>query len=200
MAALVKKSLYEPFLIFDGSNSTDIVTAYNDQTNVCPNHDRQGSTIALTSQTTTSAVFLMSNANGGGPTDTHSFTLAVGDGFTLNGGQGWGTSSSIDLGYVSPGGGTAPSVKYGGYGESVLGILTVGSTNVAVTIKPAQPDTGYVASAFLDGPALALGTVSVGTPVKTSASVVTVPVTNSGLLPVTLSSSTVSVNVTAPQS
>lgn len=70
-----------------------------------------------------------------------------------------------------------------------------GQTAVGVPIRPIQPDTSYLVSAQLAGGDSLLGSLSILSTVKTSGSVVTVTVRNSGLL--TLSGALVLVNTTA---
>jgi hypothetical protein len=193
-SSLTKYYGFNPYLVFDGTNAADIVTQFNTG---YYSPGTNGCTASLTSQTTTSCVLHM--VNYGGPGLTADLTMNVGDLISYTD-MPYPVASSAVAYQATPISPVASTVRYGGHGQSILGALVVGSTNIAVTIKPAQPDTGYVANAFIDGPALALGTIAVGTPVKTSASVVTVPITNSGLLTVTLTQSVVSVEVTAPQS
>lgn len=195
MSALVKYYGFIPYLLYDGTNGADFVATFN---SVYPDYTA-GCVASLTSQSGGVAVVHFTNIFYVGSGITRDLTLNAGDCVSIVNDPSKTPSSGLDLTGTRLGG-IAASVKYGGFGQAVLGVLAVGNNNVAVTIKPAQPDTGYVANAFLDGPALALGSVSMGTPVKTSASVVTVPVNNSGLLPVTLSTSLISVSVTAPQS
>lgn len=194
MAALTKIYLYSVFLMYDGANGADIVSTYN--SNAWPSLT-SGSTATLLSDSGGTAVIRFNLVSLAGGSTTLDLTMHTGDLIPLSDNPSISTSAAIALRGSSL---SVPGVaRYGGMGEAVLGALSVGNTNLTVTIKPAQPDMGYVASAFLDGPALALGTVTLGTPVILSASTVRVPVTNSGVLPVTLSSSTVTVNVTAPQ-
>jgi len=197
----VTRLMYAAQYTGSGSSTTDVVAAINTEIYL-------GSrTVSVVSDTGT---HLQVHVAGPDTTD-YNVDLNVGDWvvWSTYGPVDYGLSNSQYVGKYSlwssvigsnATGVVATKSKYGGYGQSILGSLVVGSTNIAVTIKPAQPDTGYVASAFIDGPALALGTVTVGTPVKTSASVVTVPITNTGLLTLTLTQSVVSVNVTSPQS
>lgn len=198
--ALSKLYQFTPFIMYDGTNGAAVVAAWNSNPYSGGVIYTGGCTASLTSDTAGTAVIHFEMVDGLSG-HTRDLTLHAGDGLFLSDNPGINSWTGLSLSYTSltDPGIAAGAVKYGGFGEGVVGLLTVGSTNIAVTIKPTQPDTGFVASAFLDGPALALGTVTLGTPVKTSASVVTVPVTNSGVLPVTLSSSTVRVNVTAPQ-
>lgn len=195
--ALTRFYAYVPYIIYDGTNGADVVATFN-----APPWSglTGGCTASLTSQSGGVAVLHFTGVDGI-PANTRDLTLNIGDCLQFNNSPYATPSGTQDLFYTALTNAPAVStaVKYGGHGQSILGALSVGTTNITVNIKPAQPDTGYVANAFIDGPALALGTVTVGTPVKTSASVVTVPITLGGLLGVTLSSSVVSVEVTAPQ-
>lgn len=190
VTAMSRYYAFTPFLAFDGTNGADLATAFNDSAMYLYTG---GCVASLISQTAGVAVVRFTV-----PGVSFDITLTAGDLIPINTTPYPIPASSLANSQTALGG-VSSSTKYGGFGQALLGGLTVGSTNIAVTIKPAQPDTGFVASAFLDGPALSLGTITLGTPVKTSATVVTVPVTNSGLLPVTLTSSVVSVSVTAPQ-
>lgn len=198
-ATVVKFYSYNSYILYDGTNGAAIVAQYNDPTwNVYTG----GAIASLVSESGGVAVLHFTNVDYGDITFTGNTTLHTGDYLPVN--TNPTVITAVRLGQFETALTSTPavpaSVKYGAYGEALLGALSVGSNNLAVTIKPTQPDTGYVASAFLDGPTLALGTVSLGTPVKTSTSVVTVPVINSGVLPITLSQATITVNVTAPQS
>lgn len=84
----------------------------------------------------------------------------------------------------------------GSIGVANVPALSAGIIAVPVQIKPAQADTSYVATASLSASASVLGSLSIDSVVKTSGSVVTVTVRNSGLL--TLSGAIVIVNTTAP--
>lgn len=191
-SAMAKFYTYTPYALFDGSNAADVVSTFN----AAPAAYTNGCTGTLLSSSAGTCTIRFSNINGGGTLDVIAIT---GDCITLNDYPYAIASSVLGLnGTILTNG--ASIVKYGGFGQRIIGALAVGSQNLAINIEPVQPDTGYVAKAFLDGPALALGTVTLGTPVKTSASVVTVPVTLTGILPITLSTSTISVNITAPQS
>lgn len=195
MSALARFYSFTPFCVFDGSNAADLVGTFNTE----GVSYTDGCTASVVSTGAGTATIRFTNIAFGGPTATRDVVLAVGDCIPLNNDPYPVPTSVLNHNSTVINTGPASASKYGAFGEAVLGILAVGSTNIAVTIRPTQPDTAYIATAFLDGPALALGSLSLGTPVKTSASVVTVPVVNSGLLPITLSQATVSVHVTAPQ-
>ena len=69
------------------------------------------------------------------------------------------------------------------------------TTDIAVTIRPAQPDTGYAAEAFPTSGGAILANVEVLSITKTSKSVATVRVRNTGLAAL---SGMLFVHVTAP--
>ncbi len=72
---------------------------------------------------------------------------------------------------------------YGGFGVYALPTLLPGATSspLAVTIEPAQPDTGYVARAFAVSGAAVLTSLSIVSRTNTSGSVCTVVVKNNGV-------------------
>jgi hypothetical protein len=80
--------------------------------------------------------------------------------------------------------GEVAKAMYGGFGLATLPALAIGNaeTNVPVTIRPAQPDTGYRAEAFAFSGGTVLSAVSVVSVTNTSTSVATVRVRNTGLL------------------
>lgn len=193
-SAMAKFYSYTPFALFDGTNAADVVSSFNAATSY-----NEGCTGSLLSSGAGVCSIRFINVNHGGPSATLDIDMVTGDCIPMNNYPTPVASSILGLyGSILTNG--ASVVKYGGFGERLIGGLAVGTQNLAVTIEPAQPDLGYVAKAFLDGPALSLGTVTLGTPVKTSGTVVTVPVILGGLLPITLSTSTISVHVTPPQS
>jgi hypothetical protein len=189
MSSLIKYYSYTPWLLYDGTNGADVVATFNSYT-----VQTAGCAASLISDKNGVAVVHFTDLYFAGSGSSRDITLTAGNCIPISNDPWMTPSSGLDLF-----GARDVAIKYGGHGVAVLGALPVGITNIPVPIKPAQPDLGYVASAFLDGTALALGTVTLGLPVKTSTSVVTVPVINAGLLTVTLAQATVTVDITAPQ-